>query len=85
LKLKIGGGQLQSVKPEVQLSTELDSLSFLIDTSNFKEQTKKQEDVPMRRKVQQKEARSGYSRTDSVNSGSAPDYQIYTPLGWAPW
>jgi hypothetical protein len=23
--------------------------------------------------------------TDSVNSGSRPDNQIYIPLGWAPW
>ena len=25
------------------------------------------------------------SSTDSVNSGSGPDYQICIPLGWAPW
>jgi hypothetical protein len=32
-----------------------------------------------------KEEGSGNSSTDSVNSGSGPDYQIYIPLGWAPW
>jgi hypothetical protein len=26
---------------------------------------------------------SGNSSTDSVNSGSEPDYQIYIPLEWA--
>jgi hypothetical protein len=28
---------------------------------------------------------SGNSSKDSVNSGSGPDYQIYIPLGCAPW
>jgi hypothetical protein len=28
---------------------------------------------------------SGNSSTDSVNSGSRLDYQIYIPLGRAPW
>jgi hypothetical protein len=28
------------------------------------------------------EAGSGNSSTDSVNSGSGPDYQICIPLGW---
>jgi hypothetical protein len=31
------------------------------------------------------EAGNGNSSTESVNSGSEPDYQIYIPLGWAPW
>jgi hypothetical protein len=29
------------------------------------------------------ETGSGNSSTDSVNSGSGPDYQICIPLGWA--
>jgi hypothetical protein len=33
----------------------------------------------------EKEAGSANSSTDNVNSGSGPDYQIYIPLGWAPW
>jgi hypothetical protein len=28
---------------------------------------------------------NGNSSTDSVNSGSGPDYQIFIPLGCAPW
>jgi hypothetical protein len=30
--------------------------------------------------MKEKEARSGNSSTDSVNSGSGPDYQFYKPL-----
>jgi len=37
------------------------------------------------KKKRKKEEGSGNSSTDSVNSGSGPDYQIYIPLGWAPW
>jgi hypothetical protein len=36
------------------------------------------------RKKDQKEG-SGISSTDSLNSGSGPDYQICLPLGWALW
>jgi hypothetical protein len=36
-------------------------------------------------KKKRQEEGSGISNTDSVNSGSEPDYQIYIPLGWAPW
>jgi hypothetical protein len=62
-------------------------LSFLIDTSYCKEQPKKQEDVARRKKVKKEYPGSGNSNsiTDSVNSGSVPDYQNYIPLGWAPW
>jgi hypothetical protein len=38
-----------------------------------------QEDVAGRKEV--KEEGSGNSITDTVNSGSGPDYQIYIPLG----
>jgi hypothetical protein len=51
-------------------------LRFLIDTSNCKEQQKKQEDITRRKKLLEKRI----SGTDSVNSGSGPDYQIYTLL-----
>jgi hypothetical protein len=37
------------------------------------------------RKKEVQEEGSGNSSTDSVNSGSGPDYQICIPLGWAPW
>jgi hypothetical protein len=30
-------------------------------------------------------SKSRNSSTESVNSGSGPDYQIYNPLGWPPW
>jgi hypothetical protein len=59
---------------------ELDSLSFLMDTSFCKEHSKKYEDVARRKEMKEKEARSGNSSTDSVNSGSGPDYQFYKPL-----
>jgi hypothetical protein len=44
-----------------------------------------QEDVSGRKEVKEEEAGKGNSITDSDNSGSGPDYQIYIPLGWAPW
>jgi hypothetical protein len=37
------------------------------------------------REVKEEEAGIGKSSTDSVISGSGPDYQICIPLGWAPW
>jgi hypothetical protein len=37
------------------------------------------------KKVKEEEAGCENSSTDNVNSWSAPDYQIYIPLGWAPW
>jgi hypothetical protein len=56
-----------------------------MDTSNYKEQQNKQEDFSRRKEVKEEETGSGNSSTDSVNSGSGPDYQIYIPLGWGPW
>jgi hypothetical protein len=58
-----------------------------MDTSNCKEEPKKQEDVTRRKEVKKEEKvpGSGNSSTDTVNSGSGPDYQIYIPLGWATW
>jgi hypothetical protein len=52
-----------------------------MDTSYCKEQPKKQEDVAIRKEVKKKEAGSGNSSTDSVNSGSEPDYQNVILLG----
>jgi hypothetical protein len=56
-----------------------------MDTSDYKEQPKKQGDVAGRKEVKEEEAGSGNSSADSVNSGSGPDYQICKPVGWAPW
>jgi hypothetical protein len=56
-----------------------------MDTSNSKEQPKKQENFARRKKVKEKEAESGNSYTDSVHSGYEPYYQIYIPLGCVPW
>jgi hypothetical protein len=56
-----------------------------MDTSNCKEQSKKQEVGARGKIVNKEEAASKKSNTDSVNSGSGPDYQIHRALGWAPW
>jgi hypothetical protein len=55
LNLKSGRRQLQSVKPEVQVTFELDRLSFLMNTSNCIEQPKNQQDVARRKKVKEEE------------------------------
>jgi hypothetical protein len=55
-----------------------------MDTSNFKEDPKKQEDAARRKIVKGEQSRSGNSSTDS-NSGSGTDYQIYIPLGCSTW
>jgi hypothetical protein len=47
-----------------------------------------QEDDAGRKELKEEkdqEEGSGNSSTDSFKSGSRPDYQIYIPLGWAPW
>jgi hypothetical protein len=58
-----------------------------MDTSNEKNSQIYKKMMQGGRKCRKKrqEAGSGNSSTDSVNSGSGPDYQIYIPLGWAPW
>jgi hypothetical protein len=58
-----------------------------MDTSYCKELPKMQEDAAGRKEVKEEEAgsRKWKSSTDSVNSTSGPDYQIYIPLRWAPW
>jgi hypothetical protein len=56
-----------------------------MDTSNCKEQPKKQQDVARWKVAKEEEAGSGNLSTDSVNSGFGPDYQICILLGWAPW
>jgi hypothetical protein len=57
-----------------------------MDTSYCKEYPKKQEDHAGSKEVKEKSQKegSGNSSTDSVNSGSGPDYQIYIPLEWTP-
>jgi hypothetical protein len=49
-------------------------------TSNRKEQPKKQEDVARRKPVKEEDIGNGNLSTDSVNSGSGPDYHICIPL-----
>jgi hypothetical protein len=62
---------------------KLENLSFLMNTSYCREHLKNQEDFATRKKVSKEEAGvwSGNSSTDSVNSGSGQDYEIYIPLG----
>jgi hypothetical protein len=56
-----------------------------MDTSNCKEQAKKQNNVVKKKKVKEEAAGNVNSSTGSVDSRSGPDYQICIPLGWAPW
>jgi hypothetical protein len=60
---------------------ELNSLSFLMDSSYCKEQPKKQEDVARRKEVKEEETGSRNSSIDRVNSGSGLYYQIHILLG----
>jgi hypothetical protein len=62
--LKVGRRQLKPEKSGSTATIELDSLSFLMDTSNGKEQPKIQEDDAGRKEV--KEEGSGNLSTDSV-------------------
>jgi hypothetical protein len=55
-----------------------------MDTSYCKNQPKKPADVATRKEIKEEDAGSGNSSTDSVNSESGPDYQIYLLLGWSP-
>jgi hypothetical protein len=66
-------------------AVELDRLRFIKNSFNCTEKLKKQEDVAIRKEVREEQAGNANSSTDSVNSGSGPDYQIYIPHGWAPW
>jgi hypothetical protein len=52
-----------------------------MNTSDCKEQQKK-EDVARTKVLKEEEVASGKSSTDSVKSGSEPDYRIFIPLGW---
>jgi hypothetical protein len=56
--LKIGRRLLQPLKSFQQPTIEINSLSFLMDTSNYKEQPNKQEDVAGRNKGKEEEAES---------------------------
>jgi hypothetical protein len=53
-----------------------------MNTSNCKEELKKKEYAARRKELKKEEVGSGNSNTDSFNSGSGPDYQLYMPLGW---
>jgi hypothetical protein len=44
-----------------------------------------QEDVAVRKEVKEEDTGSVNLSTDSVDSGSGPDYQIYILHGWKPW
>jgi hypothetical protein len=38
-----------------------------------------------KKEMKKEKTGSEISITESVNSGSGPEYQINIPLGWAPW
>jgi hypothetical protein len=44
-----------------------------------------QEYVVRKKELKEEDTGIGKSSTDSVDSGSGPNYQICIPLGWAPW
>jgi hypothetical protein len=56
-----------------------------MSTYNCKELPKKQEDVARGKELKKEDSGSGKSSTESVNSGSGPDYKICIMLGWTPW
>jgi hypothetical protein len=56
LNLKVGRRQLKPEKSGSTATIELDSLSFLMDTSNDKEEPKMQEDVAGRNEVKEEGA-----------------------------
>jgi hypothetical protein len=51
-------------------------LRSLENTSNFTEQPKEEEIVGKKNKVKEEETGNRHSSTNSVNSGSGPDYKI---------
>jgi hypothetical protein len=59
------------MEPELKLTIQFDSLSFLMNNSNCREEPKREEgDVTRREEVKEEEAGSENSSTYSVNSGS---------------
>jgi hypothetical protein len=90
IELEIGRRQLQSVKPEVQLQFKLTAWAswWILPIAKNRQRCKKMMQGGRKWRKKRKEVEeegSGNSITDSVNSGSGPDYQICIPLGWAPW
>jgi hypothetical protein len=82
--LKDGRRQLQYVKTEAQLQLNLTTWAslWILPIAKKRQVYKKmlQGGSKWRKKRQEEETGSGNSSTDSVNSGSGPDYQIYIPL-----
>jgi hypothetical protein len=59
------------MEPELKLTIQFDSLSFLMNNSNCRKEPKREEeDVTRWEEVKEEEAGSGNSSTYSVNSGS---------------
>jgi hypothetical protein len=61
------------------------TVTIELDSLKSQKTLPKKEQQKMKVKPGGRKRGSGRSSTDSVNSGSGPDYQIYIPLGWAPW
>ena len=61
------------------------TVTIELDSLKSQKTLPKKEQQKMKMKPGGRKRGSGRSSTDSVNSGSGPDYQIYIPLGWAPW
>jgi hypothetical protein len=63
----------------------LSTVTIELDSLKSQMTLPKKEQQKMKMKPGIRKRGSGRSSTDSVNSGSGPDYQIYILLGWAPW
>jgi hypothetical protein len=63
----------------------LSTVTIELDSLKSQKTLPKKEQQDMKVKPGGRKRGSGRSSTDSINSGSGPDYQIYIPLGWAPW
>jgi hypothetical protein len=87
IELEIGRRQLQSVKTEVQMQLNLTAWAswWLLPIAKNSQICKKMLEGGRKWRKKRQEEGSQNSSIDSVNSGSEPDYQIYKPLGWAPW
>jgi hypothetical protein len=60
-----------------KITIQLESLGFLMDTSNCIEHSKKQKDIVNRKEMKEEEGGNESSSTYSSNSGSTPHYQIH--------
>jgi hypothetical protein len=86
MTLKDSRRQLQSVKPEVQLQLHLTAWApwWILPIAKNRKRCKKMMQGGRKWRKKRQEEGSGNSSTDSVNSGSGPDYQIHIPLGMGP-